>query len=100
MTVRLRRGTQRRDSLTFFAVAAALGALIGAVVGNGIRMTVHRRFDVTSPNYGIHGALAGAVWGTLLGILASQIRLRATRGVLAATAVLVLAAALTIFDPR
>jgi uncharacterized membrane protein YfcA len=99
MDVRFRR-RRGQESAAPAAVGAALGAVVGATLGDAARMTVPPKFDPTSHNFGIHGALAGAVWGTLLGILVMKIRKRAPIQVAAAVCILLLAAALTIFDPR
>jgi hypothetical protein len=68
------------------------------VFGHPIRLTTRERFNVTSPNYGVHGVAAGAVWGTLFGVLAEMIRQRSPRRILAMCGALALVAAMT--NPR
>ncbi|MDQ1512770.1 MAG: hypothetical protein QOC59_612 [Microbacteriaceae bacterium] len=91
---------RRRGSVVLPAIGAVLGGAVGAVVGHAIRMTVRPKYAVGDPNYGIHGALAGALWGTLLGLLAEVVRQRSVRQIVGAVGILGLALALTVFDPK
>jgi hypothetical protein len=77
-----------------------LGAAAGAVLGHRLRMTVpHGCKTGCAPDYGISGAVAGAVWGTLSGLLAMVAR-RGWRPVVGVAATIVLLALLTIYEPK
>lgn len=90
-----------RDNLAVPAAGAPVSALVGLALGERLRMTVpHGCKTGCAPDYGIRGALAGAVWGTLVGLLADSLRLRSARRVIGFTLVLGFLLALTLLERK
>ena len=57
------------ESVVPYLLSAALGAAVGYLLGDRIRMTVpHGCRGGCGPDYGISGVTAGAVWGALVAI--------------------------------
>lgn len=74
-----------------------IGVVVGLLLGHRLPLTMYSKFGTANH---LHGWVAGALWGTLLGATAAAARSGSARKFGAGALLLAICVTATLFEPR